>query len=364
MSHRLNPEILLIARESRGESQKAVAEAANISQGMISKAENGIIDLSDEQIEWVAEHLHYPAALFYEPGRVRAVGSACLYHRKRKTLPARVLKGLNARMELRLITVRRLLRDLDIDAERMFHTMDPDEYGGSPVEVARALRAAWRIPPGPITNVTGLIESAGGVVVTSDFGTRKLMGMSCWERNALPLFFLNNRMSTADLRWTLAHELGHLTMHAVPPGGDPEEEADAFAGEFLAPRALIAPELRRLTFERLYPLKMSWRLSMKALIMQAERTGTIDYNAARRLYKQYSARGFHTAEPYDLPPEPPTLVPSAIDVHLREHEYALDELAVGVAYLWSDEFQTEFLSPARYLGGNVVSLFPDPNQRA
>lgn len=364
MTERVNPDLLIAARESRGESQAAVAKAASITQGMISKAENGLIDLSAEQVDAISHHLRYPARMFFEPGRARVLGSGCLYHRKRKTLPAKVLKALNARMELRLVGVRRMLRDLDIDAQRMFHTFDPDEYGNSPERVAQELRAAWRVPPGPITNMTALIESAGGVILTADFGTNKLMGMSCWERDSQPLFYLNARMSTADLRWTLAHELGHLTMHAVPPNGDPEEEADAFAGEFLAPRALIAPELRRLTFDRLYPLKMSWRLSMKALIMRAQRLEAIDKDHAQRLYKQYSARGYNTEEPYPLPDEPTTIIPSAIAVHLSDHDYTPAELATGVAYVFEDDFAAEFAPMSGYSSANVVSLFPDSRHRA
>lgn len=358
----VNPDILLSARESRDQSQGAVAKAAGISQGMISKAENGLLQLQADQVARVAEFLEYPVALFYEPGRARVVGSGCLYHRKRKTLPARLLKSLNARMELRRIGVRRMVRDLDIEAERSFHTLDPDEYGGSPEAVAQAMRAAWRVPAGPIPNLTALIESAGGVILTADFGTNKLMGMSCWETDLLPLFYLNARMSTADLRWTLAHELGHLVMHAVPPNGDPEEEADAFAGEFLAPRSLIVPDLRRLTFDRLHPLKMVWRISMKALIMRAQRTGTIDQAAATRLYKQYSARGYNAAEPYDLPPEPPTIIPAAVAVHLSEHDYTPEELSEDVAYLHASEFSTEFAPlpvDGASGGASVVPLFRD-----
>lgn len=362
----MNPDILSIARESRDQSQSAVAKAAGISQGMISKAENGLLELQPDQIERVAEFLEYPAAMFYEPGRVRVAGSGCLYHRKRKTLPARLLKSLNARMELRRVGVRRVVRDLDIDAERIFHTMDPDEYGGSPEAVAQAMRAAWRVAPGPIPNMTALIESAGGVILTADFGTNKLMGMSCWETDLLPLFYLNERMSTADLRWTLAHELGHLVMHAVPPVGDPEEEADAFAGEFLAPRSLIVPDLRRLTFDRLHPLKMAWRLSMKALIMRAQRAGAIDQAAATRLYKQYSARGYNTAEPYPLSPEPPSIIPAAVAVHLGEHGYSPQELATDVAFLFPGEFEREFvpLPGQPEAGGSVVPLFGDRPHRA
>jgi Zn-dependent peptidase ImmA (M78 family) len=363
MDRRLNNEILEIARTSRDRSQKEVGAAAGVTQGMISKAEDGFVDLAEPQVQAIADYLNYPVKLFYEGGRARTVGSACLYHRKRKTLPQRLLNSLNAKMELRLISVRGLLRDLDIDAERMFHTMDPDEYGGSPEEVARALRRAWRVPDGPIANMTALIESAGGVIVLSDFGTNKLMGMSCWERGNQPLFYLNSRMSTADLRYTLAHEIAHLTMHAVPPTGDPEAQADAFAAEFLTPRALIAPDLRRVTFDRLFPLKMTWRVSIKALIVRAERTGGVDSDAARRLYKQYSARGYNVDEPYPLPPELPTLVAAGFDVHLNDHGYTMRELGENVVYLNEPECSSEFLPGRTRSRGNVVQLF-DERHRA
>lgn len=356
MTDRPNPDLLTAARESRGKSQTEVAAALDVTQGLISKAEHGLVDLSPGQVDRLAGFLDYPSALFYEPGRARVVGSACLYHRKRKTLPAKILTSLNAEMELRRVSVRRLLKGIDVATQRMFHTMDPDEYGGSPEAVAQAMRAAWRVAPGPIESMTALIESAGGIILTSDFGTNKLMGMSCWESDSPPIFYLNERMPTADLRWTLAHELGHIVMHAVPPSGDPEEEADRFAAEFLAPAALITPDLRKLTFDRLPTLKMVWKLSMKALIMRADRLGTIDRAQATRLYKQYSARGFNDAEPYPLPEEPATIVSSAVDVHQRVHRYSAEELSEKVFYLHTEEFNERVAPLVDHT--NVVSLFP------
>ena len=341
----LNPEVLIVARESRGCTQKDLADAAGVTQGLISKAERGVATLSERHIAAIADLLGYPVRLFYEAGRVREVGSACLYHRKRKTLPAKVLTKLDARMYIRNLNVINLLDGLDIEGDRIFHTMDPDEYGGDPVEIARALRTAWRVPDGPIPNLTALIESAGGIVLFEDFGHRKLFGMSCWTKRGHPLFFLNSSVSTDDLRWTMAHELGHLTMHATPPDGDPEDQADAFAGEFLAPIARFKPDARKLSFDRLPQLKAYWGLSMKGVIKRARVVGAIDTKAATRLYKQHSARGYNAAEPYPLKSERSTLVDAAIDVHLREHGYSKDQLAEA-ALLTPQEFVRDFLKEA------------------
>jgi Zn-dependent peptidase ImmA (M78 family)/transcriptional regulator with XRE-family HTH domain len=351
----INAEALIVARESRGRSQKNVAEAAGVTQGLISKAENGLVNIAPDDVTRIAAHLDYPARFFYEPGRFREAGSACVYHRKRKTLPAGILRGLNARMYVRNVNTAKLFDGLNISAERSFHTMDPDEYGGSPVEVARALRSTWRLPDGPIPNLTTLIESAGGIVILEDFGTRKLFGMSCWTSKGHPLFFLNAAMPTDDLRWTMAHELGHLTMHATPPTGDPETQADAFAGEFLAPASVFRSHARKLTFDRLANVKSYWRISMKAIIKRAESIGAIDNRAAVRLYKQHSARGYNTIEPYPVPPEPPTIVDQAIRVHLQEHGYTSAEVADAML-LTNNEFSRDFLR-APVGDGNVVSLF-------
>lgn len=355
----INPEVLIVARDSRGCTQDQVADAAGISQGLVSKAESGSVSLPPDTVSAIADFLGYPSSLFYEPGRVREVGSPCLYHRKRKTLPAKVLKGLDARMFMRHINVTRLLHGLDVEGDRTFHTLDVDEYG-SPVEVARALRAIWRVPEGPIPNLTTLIESAGGIVLMEDFGTRKLFGMSCWTtRGPPPLFFLNSAIPTADLRWTMAHELGHLTMHGTPSEGDQEEQADAFAGEFLTPQGLFGPDVRRprLDFQRLPLLKTHWRISMKAVIKRAESIGAISRQVAVRLYKQHSARGYNSAEPYPLKAESPTLVNRAIQVHLQDHGYSNDELAAAVRLL-PEEFGRDFLGiHERVHGGNVVNLF-------
>lgn len=357
----LNPEVLIVARDSRGRTQQDLADAAGVTQGMISKAQRGTATLSPRHVAAIAQYLDYPERLFYEPGRVREVGSACLYHRKRKTLPAKVRDKIDGQMLMRNLNIMKLLDGLDIEGDRIFHTMDPDEYGGDPAEVARALRRAWRVPDGPIPNLTTLIESAGGIVLIEDFGHRKLFGMSCWTVRGHPLFYLNASASTDELRWTMAHELGHLTMHAAPADGDPEAQADAFAGELLAPAALFRPAARRLTFDRLPQLKAYWGLSMKGIIKRAQAIGAVDPKAALRLYKQHSARGYNAAEPYPLPPEPPTLVQTAINVHLQEHGYTRDELAEAILLNPAD-FRQQFLgepepSEPEPAGRNVINLF-------
>lgn len=325
MNTSTNSQALIIARESRGKSQQEVADATGITQGAISKAENDLFVLGVEQVEKVARYLDFPSSFFYEAGPLRDGVSMCHYHRKRKTLPAKVLNRVNASMFVRVVNVRHLMNGLEIIGPRTFHSMDLEEFG-TPQAVAQALRKAWGIPEGPVIDLTALLESAGAIVVLGRFEHRKLFGMSCWPTRDAPLFYLNSEIPSADLRWTMAHELGHLTMHRTPSAGDIEKEADEFAAEFLMPAHSISPNLKSVTFQQLGPLKLYWRVSIKTLIYQAKSLGCISDEAATRLYKQYSARHFNTAEPYDIPPEKPTILTRAAEVHLKEHGYSPMEL--------------------------------------
>lgn len=335
---RVNSQALIIARESRGKSQEDVAGATGVSQGHISKAENDIYNLSPDQIERVADYLEYPVSLFYEPGFLREGASNCLYYRKRKTLPAKVLARVNATMMLRNINVHHILNGIELVAPRQFYALDLDDFG-SPAAAARALRSAWRLPDGPIVNMVALIESAGGVIVLAPFGHRKLFGMSSWTPHGHPLFYLNSEIPMEDLRYTIAHELGHLAMHGVPTPGDIEAEADEFAAEFLTPAAAIAPDLRGLTIDKAGRLKFHWRVPIKMLIRRAEELKSITRDQAVRLYKQYSARGFNNGEPYRIQVETPTLLARAIGVHVEVHKYTHDDLLKAIRLIKDDDYR-------------------------
>lgn len=122
-------------------------------------------------------------------------------------------------------------------------------------------------------------------------------------------------------------------------------QADAFAGELLAPERLFRPDALRLTFDRLTQLKAYWGLSMKGVIVRAEAVGANDRQAAVRLHKQFSARGYNSAEPFPLVEEQPALISQSIEVHLQEHDYKVEELARSI-HLTPAEFRTEFLREA------------------
>ena len=96
----------------------------------------------------------------------------------------------------------------------------------------------------------------------------------------------------------LAHELGHMCLHGGQLGDDPEDEADAFAAEFLTPETVISGELRYLEADKLRDLKVCWGVPMRMLIDRAHQMRAISAGQRRTLRRTLTRRGWNTNEPF------------------------------------------------------------------
>lgn len=341
---KVNPQMIVLARESRGLTQRELADATSLSQANISKFESGVLEVLEENLEKLVGVLNYPRGFFFQNDPIYGYGSSCLYHRKRQTLPSTVYRTLLAKINVIRIQVTNLLQGTEISAPLTFPRMDIEEYG-SGEHIARLVRGMWNLPPGPVANLVSVIEGAGGVVIRCPFGTDKLDAFSQWLPGLPPLFFLNSAIPTDRYRYTLAHEIGHLIMHYIP-SPNLEKEADEFAAEFLMPQREITPQLRPVasgsvaaSLESLVNLKRYWKVSIAALIRRARDLGRINDSRYRRLYMHLGRLGYRKNEPVNLPHEEPTILLSVLDVHMREHGYTIKQLSDRV-----QSFELEFRS--------------------
>ena len=338
----MNPQMLALLRESRGLSQSALAKSLGFSQSVISRAENGLGDLDSARLNAVAEHLRYPVEAFDWPDEAMGFGSSSFHHRKQQALGQGNLQRIHANVNLARIRVGRLLRGLDIQPRFELPSYDVDDLG-SPAEVARAVRAYWRLPMGPVVNMTRVLENAGILVVRADLFSTKISAITSPAAPGTPAIAILNEGQPADRdRFTLAHEVGHLVMHDIPGRAeDAEREADAFASEFLMPASEIRSELQGLDLARAAQLKVRWRTSMASIVRRARDLQVIDEAKYRSLNVQISQRGWRRAEPVEVPREEPSLLGQVIDVHHREHGYTTAELA-SVTGLNLDEYVALF----------------------
>ncbi|MGH3751700.1 MAG: helix-turn-helix domain-containing protein [Pseudonocardiaceae bacterium] len=340
------PQMIALVREAKQWSQHDLARESGLSQGYLSKVENGLLELSGGKLDKVAEVLGCPVALLITDEYVRGIEVTCLHNRNRRSkLAAGAVKKIEATTHLTRLTVERILAGLDVETQDRLERVDVSEYG-DPAGVARALRARWRLASGPIPNVVELMESLGVVVVVRPLGTRAQDAVSTWPHHAShpPLMLINSGLSPDRQRFTIAHELGHLVMH-VFPAENQENEANQFASEFLTPAAEIEPDLRGLTtgdFRRLLTLKSHWKVSIGMLIQRADDLGCISDRQFKEFRVRLSRMGWHSSEPVDLPAETPSVVQRAITIHRSEHGHTEEQLA-QIALMTPEAFRRHYL---------------------
>ncbi|HLG69791.1 MAG TPA: XRE family transcriptional regulator [Chloroflexota bacterium] len=335
-----NPQMVLLARLSRGLTQQALAQQLGVKQGTVSRMEAGSLPISDDDLTGLVRALRYPESFFQRREMVSGPGLAELYHaRKRKTVPATTLHRAYAVATIQRMHVEQLLRaETDLDGAS-FPLYPHDEYGDVE-QVARTVRAQLELPPGPIFNLTAVLEQAGALIVECDFESRHIDGFTQWRGPGQPpLFFINRHLPPDRWRWTLAHELGHAVLHTMSPSDAMEREADLFAEEFLMPRQSIKSQLLNVNFSKLANLKIHWKVSIQALVTRAYNLGLMSPRQRTYLFMQWSRAGYRLREPEHL--DPPVEHPKALYDLVLKH---LSVLGFTIAQLadWLSLLEAEF----------------------
>lgn len=321
-----NHEMLILAREARGLTQGELEAKTGIRQPLISKIEHGARDLSVAEVAIFAKALGYPESFFYRAGTQYGQGTVC-HHRKRQSMPITQLRQIHASMNIMRMATSDLMRGVEVNAALHLPRMEVDDFG-SPQEIAKLVRQTWQLPLGPIKSMVALIEAAGGVVIPCEFGTDKLDAISQRPPGQTPFFFVSSTAPGDRLRFNLAHELGHIVMHTAP-APDQEIEAHEFAAEFLMPAREIEPQLAQLDLAKLTDLKRHWRVSMQAIIVQAQRLGVISERQKRSWFMRFGRLGYRKHEPVQIPREQPELVRNVIEFHRIQHGYSDDDLSTA-----------------------------------
>ncbi|MEU1922597.1 ImmA/IrrE family metallo-endopeptidase [Streptomyces albogriseolus] len=280
----------LIQRLRSGE----VATRAGVSQSWYSKLEHAISTKLDwQKANDLAGALGFPVDFLASPP-VTAVQRESLLFRAKKNLP-------KAEEDL-LVSWARLVGDVIHAAEPRLRLpllrvpRIPIEVG--PVDAARFVRQALGVPRNePVPHLIRTLERGGVYVATIDFDgslhAKNHDAFSTWIGPMLdrPLIGVRASDSWERTRMSVAHELGHLSMHQTRREGDLEAEAYAFAAEFLLPVETLKREWpRSVTLTSLVPVKKTWGMSLAALIEHGYRNGLLSGGQRTSLYKQMSNR--------------------------------------------------------------------------
>lgn len=331
-----DPARLTQARQLAGLSKRELADMIKVSAAGIGQYESGTRP-GPAILLALAEALGYPVP-FFRLGRpyARLDPSAAHFRHLRSTRSYQRAKAVSFTeqvWELIFALERRVeLPYVDLPGfaggELTPGTVLPRE----PVLAAQALRKHWGLGADPIPHLVRTLEVHGIVVVHApadgDFVT-----VDAFSTSRLPRpFVVIGRDRTLDVfrhRFTTAHELGHLVLHADALPGDSahEREADAFAAEFLTPRASIQPLLpRRVNFAALAELQRSWGVSMQSLVYRCRELGIFTDATTTRAYQRLNGLGMDLESVDGFPGEQPSLLRSAFELAC-DHGLSMANLA-------------------------------------
>lgn len=322
-----DPARLTQARELSGYTKKRLAERIGVTAAAVSQYELSTAKPRPDLLPRIADVLDVPMA-FFLAGRPRAdldnsaahfrsLRSARAYQRAKAIAYTEQAWELTHALEKR---VQLPSTDLAGFADGEVH---PDaELAASPITAARRLRTRWRLGDGPVTHLVRRMETHGIVVLMPAAADADSTAVDAFSTSRLPRPVVVLTPNRADdvyrHRFTAAHELGHLILHSDTAPGDTvhEDQADAFAAEFLTPRESILPHLpTRTDFRRLADLQRIWGVSVKSLLHRCRETGLLSDSAASRAYQRLNTLrgqpGFKPESVSGYPGEQPTMLAQA-----------------------------------------------------
>nr|WP_250161242.1 XRE family transcriptional regulator [Furfurilactobacillus milii] len=175
-------------------------------------------------------------------------------------------------------------------------------------EKANFVRNAFNLADNPIANVTALLERSGVFVVFVNEEHTGINALTIRFDGRIIILINIASQSAARIRFSLAHELGHVFLHL---GYDRriyntkekhkvmEAEANEFASELLLPEEGLLLDLMGTGLKSLVTLKPHWGVSVQTLIMRLNALGIIDDNQKINLFRELSRKYSRKDEPFD-----------------------------------------------------------------
>lgn len=318
------------ARRLNGLTQAQLADATGFSQSYVSDVERAVEIASDAFIDSVATATHSPRS-FFDAAPVH-LPEGSLKHRKRSSA-TQVKRVLVLYEEVYRVAERLILDsgyrlpDLPMPTSRDLTAVDIESIA---VDAREALNLS---PDAPIPHVTRALERGGVAVAplaipdarneSADDVAAGHQGLSSWTGLGRPqVIGVFAGLPGDRLRFTLAHELGHLILHGRRhdlDDRDAEIEAHRFAGAFLMPahaadEAFVGP----LTLRHFGRLKAAWGIAIQALVIRAADRDLLTPERKQSLFRQISVRGWRLNEPVPVEVESPVLLRQLVEARFGD----------------------------------------------
>ncbi|MFH8472411.1 helix-turn-helix domain-containing protein [Streptomyces sp. NPDC018000] len=335
------------ARRLAGLTKREVADGIGVSAAAVGQYEAGTNRPRPELIPRLADVLDVPIQFFVAGRPMGKVDSSMAHFRAlRSTSGAqreRALGFVEQVWELTHALEKRVqLPPVNLPGFTGGEVCPGAELPDDPVGAARALRHHWGLGDGPVRHLARRMEANGLIVVAPAEAEEAAAKVDAFSSSGLlrPVVVLtpNRADDVYRYRFSAAHELGHLVLHAGATGDSRlEREADAFAAEFLTPRESIHPLLpQRVDLARLAGLSQTWGVSVNSLVYRYRELGLVSDATISRAYQRLrglSAQpGFAPQSVRGYPGEQPVMLSKAFELAEQDTGLTIRVLAAELAW--------------------------------
>lgn len=354
-----NSERVILLRQIERMTQKRLSEQTGISQATLSKIENRQVEFTKPLAVKMSMAIDYPLTFF--EGQSGPLPVTSLTYRHTSSTSVGELNSIAAEYSMLCDVVDNLSARLQLQPKTLWldefavHTKPTD---GEIERLAEKTRGKLGIPAsGSIGNLTRTLERVGIIIAPIHGLASKLKallnsdGVTMPSRNkwSMPVIGYSQRDNTGDrLRFTIAHELGHLILHRYRKPiayRDMEREAHRFAGALLMPQQDAKILLKGyFMLSDLMKLKATWGMSIASIVSRASNLGLIDANRTRSLQIQINSRGWRKQEPVHVGDEHPLLLRQIIQAEYgageskREIDSFAAEKGLNVPFRYLDQW--------------------------
>lgn len=366
------PERIKEAREARGISLEMMAEALDVSIQAVAQYENGHISPSGDAMAKIIRLTAQPHAFFTTPKGGRA-GAIRPFWRSLKRMDQIHRRRIARRLQWAFDIATYAEKFIEIPPPNLpaidfrFEAEGEDE---AIEQAAEALRDHWGLARNPIRDLSHLLEANGIILVRESVDCADMDAVSCWQGGRPFVLYSADVASGPRVSFNLAHELGHIILHAGVDVSDKnidriERQANRFAGAFLLPRERFSREVLGTSMSYFTSLKGRWGVAISAMGYRAKELGIFNTNQYSYLMRQMNAQRARVVEPLDdeFPSSPPSILAESIRMLIDHGVQTRDQVEGALALNLRDVEQLCGV-PAGYLDVRVVPMRFKPTNDA
>jgi Predicted Zn peptidase len=362
-SPKIIPERLKEARIYRGLTQQELAKEVGLTKQAICNYEIDAKTPSMDILINISKILRFPINFFYKQ-RIICSENGEVYFRS-SVIPAKKKETLEQKLNYIATEVIYFIENyINLPEVNLIDIPYKKEYSNEDIkEIVSKIRKHWGLNNEPIKNLTYIMQENGCIIARVSLDSEKTDGYSKWMWNR-PYTLLNEeKNAAARMRFTLAHELGHIVLHRNLKNGEDlkrrEKEANFFAGEFLFPSEAVINEISMVSLNALLPIKAKWRISIGAIVRRCSDLELITDERYTLLQKQISKRKWRFNEPLDdtLEVEEPKLFNEAFNLLIDNGIIIKSDIANSILFSEDELINICCLNPD-FFAENKISLKP------